>query len=113
MYQTSTRLEIDTARTMAHGAIGVGYTAIGDPFLHPARMILIQNGTDADLWCSKNGVDDNFMLFARTSLLLDITSNSTFKGGSFFQERGARLYVKQIGVPTSGIVSATIFYGVE
>lgn len=106
------KLAAEAARSLAFGAIGAGYMGIGTAFTHPIRVFFLQNLTDATLWFSLNGIDDHFPLPANGFLLLDVTSNkSTFPG--LFIGEGVRLYVKQLGVPTSGTVYLSVFYGVD
>jgi len=91
-------------------AAGAAYTAVGTALEHPARQILLQNYTDATLWFSFNGVVDNFPLLPNALLIQDITANKTFSEG-FYLGEGKKLYCKQLGVPTTGNVYFTVFYG--
>lgn len=106
----STKLDMEQARVILFGAIGAGYTAVGIPFRHPSRMLLIQNHTDAELWFSNNTNEDKFALLPKTDLILDISSNQTYTRGLFFPV-WERIYVKQKGVPTLGDVIVASFYG--
>jgi hypothetical protein len=47
-----------------------------------------------------------------SSFILDVSSNKTIDTG-FFIEKGTRLYVKEIDIPTTGSVYFTVFYGEE
>jgi hypothetical protein len=104
------RLGCEPVRSLGFAAIGAGYVGIGTRLDHPARMIFIQNLTDALLMFSFNGIDDHFPLPTNGFLLLDVTSNKTISQGFFITE-GQRLYVKQVEVPTDGTVYFTSFYG--
>lgn len=104
------RLQVEPVRSLAFGAIGAGYMGVGTAIDHPARIINVQNLTDETLMFSLNGVDDHFPLPASGFILLDITGNRTVSAGFFIAE-GTRLYVKQVGVPTSGSVYFSVFYG--
>jgi len=68
--QTSIRLEIAPAASKLWNAIVVGYTTLGNPISNRARMILLQNFTNGDLWISKNGVDDHIPLGSRSFMYL-------------------------------------------
>jgi len=104
------RMLPETCRTLAFGGIVAGYTVVGTPLEHPARIMLIQNLTDETVMFSLDGVHDHFPLSLNGHLIVDITANKTTTSG-FFLAEGDRLYVKRIGVPTAGAVYFTTFYG--
>lgn len=104
------RFQAETVRTLAFGSIGVGYTGVGTAMTRPIRFFVMQNLTDAQLMFSFDGVNDHIPLPSSGYLVLDISSNQTF-GQGFYLAEGARLYVKQIGAPTSGNVYFSAFYG--
>lgn len=108
---TSIRLRADVQRSLAFGSIGAAYMGIGTAFTAPIRIIFIQNLTDALLQFSFNGVDDNFPLPAGGFLLLDVTANKTNQASGFFIAEGDRIYVKEVGTPTTGAVYVSNFYG--
>jgi len=112
MSSQAIRLMAEEVRELGFAAIlGAGvYSGVGTAIDHPARMIVIQNLTDADVMFSFNGVTDHLPLRQYTSLVLDITGNKTTTSG-FYLAEGQRLYVTQIGVPTVGSVYLTVFYG--
>lgn len=105
------QFEVETVRSLAFGSIvgGGTYTAVGTVIDHPARLILIQNLTDATLMFSFNGTADHFPLATLSHLMLDITTNKTRDHG-YFLEKNKGLYVTQIGAPTTGSVYFTSFY---
>ena len=105
------RLNFENARSLAFGSIVAGYMGIGTPIDNPARIIFIQNLTDATLWFSNDGVNDKFPLPANGFLLLDVTTNRASTGGALYQPQGERWYVRQLGVPTSGAVYVCVIYG--
>ena len=111
-YNLAQRLLFDTVRTLAFGAIGAGYTAIGAATSFPARQFMIQNLTNGNLMFSTDGVNDMFPLAAGISWINDSTSNAVAKAGGFYLADGTILYVKQLGgAPSSGSVYFTIIYG--
>lgn len=104
------RFRIEPVRTIAAASIDASYMGVGTSLTHPARQIFIQNLTDATLMFSFNGVDDHFPLPANGFFLNDITSNKTINQG-FFLAEDERLYVKELGVPTTGSVYFSVMYG--
>jgi len=106
------RVKFEPVRSLAFGSIGAAYMGVGTPTDHPARMVLIQNFTDADLMFSFDGIEDHFPVKFDSSFILDVSSNKTIDTG-FFIEQGSRLYVKEIDTPTTGSVYFTVFYGEE
>jgi hypothetical protein len=87
------------------------YIAIGTPFDNPCKIFFIQNGTDADLMFSLDGVNDHFALLFGTFLLLDVTTNRADVSGALNIPAGTTIYVKEIGAPTTGSVYLSTFYG--
>jgi len=104
------RLQFEPVRSLAFGSIGAGYTGVGTVISNPARQFFIQNLTDVTLMFSFDGINDHFPLPASGFFLDDITSNKTQQGG-FYLAEGTRLYVKEIGTPTSGSVYFSVMYG--
>lgn len=104
------RILFDTVRTLAAGSIAAGYTAVGTALDFPTRIIHVQNLTDATVMFSMDGVNDHFPLIANAFLLLDISANAAAED-AFFLSVGDVLYVKQVGVPTTGSVYFTTAYG--
>lgn len=106
------RFSAEPLRTLAAGSIVAGYTGIGTIVDHAIRILYVQNLTDARLLFSFDGVTDHFVLPENGFLLLDVTSNQTYRSGFFMPERG-RVYVKQDQVPTTGNCHVSVFYGAE
>ena len=106
------RLRAETVRTLGFASIGVAYMGIGAAMAHPIRIFHLQNLTDALLTFSFDGINDHLVLPGNAFILLDVTSNKTITTG-FFLSEGDRIYVKQNGVPTTGAVYLSVFYGQE
>ncbi len=106
----SIRFRAETLRTLAFGGIGAGYAAVGDPLDNPTRMLLVQNLTDASVLFSFDGLNDHFPLAAGAFIIFDVCSDRTNDGG-FFVSAGTIINVKQLGVPTTGSVYVSAFYG--
>lgn len=81
------------------------------PLNHPIRQFFVQNYTDATLMFSLDGINDHFPLPSNGFFLSDIMSNKSTNGGAWYLAEGDILYVKQIGVPTTGTVYFSVFYG--
>lgn len=106
----SIKLLPEDARSLAFGSIGVSYMGIGTAFENPIRLLLIQNMTDESLMFSFDGINDHVPLPRDGYILLDVTANKSTEAGMYFAE-GTRIYVKQIGAPTTGSAYVTVFYG--
>ena len=106
------KVELEALRTLAHGSIGAAYMGIGTAIEHPARMLLLQNHTDADLMFSFDGITDHIPIRQYSSFIWDISANKTIDSG-FFIAQGTRIYVKEIDNPTTGNAYLTVFYGSE
>ena len=101
---------IEPVRTLAFGSISGTYMGVGTAIGNPLRQFFIQNLTDKTLMFSFDGINDHFPLPASGFLLDDVTSNKTTTSG-FYLAEGSRLYVKDLGVPTTlGAVYFSSFY---
>lgn len=106
------RMLFEPQRTLAAGSIGAAYMGVGTSLDHPARQFLIQNLTDAAVQFSFDGIEDHFPLPANGFFLSDVSSNTSVSK-AFFLAKGDRLYVKQLGTPTTGSVYFSVIYGKE
>jgi hypothetical protein len=95
---------------LASGSITNNYVAVGGRFDHPIRILFVQNLTDVGLMFSLNGIDDSFVLPDSGYMILDVSANKTTNEGLFFPV-GDRIFVKQIGIPSTGSVYVSAFYG--
>lgn len=111
-YNKAIRFAAEPLRSIAFGAIGVGYAAIGVPFVHPIRMLSILNNTDAILTFSYDGVNDHFVLGAGSAMILDLTSNKSIPMGFYIAENSS-IWVKELGVPTQESVYVSAYYGAD
>ena len=114
----------DPIRYLGWAGIAAGYNPIdylvpiageNGQLRYAARLVCINNLTNADLMFSLNGVDDHFMVTAETGKVYDITSNTfnTNLTGIFAFAIGTRFYVKQLEVPTTKGVYIEVIYGSE
>lgn len=104
------KLRMEALRSLAFGSMGAAYVAVGTAIDNPARMIIIDNFTDADLMISFTGNTDHMVIKANSGKVIDGASNKTTDDGFFFTV-GTRLHVKNIGTPTTGSVYFTSIYG--
>lgn len=105
------RADFEEVRRVAFGDIGALFTGIGSKLAHPARMVVINNLTDATLNISTNGVVDHLDIPASASIVFDLTANKT-EVENFAFAKEMRFYVKHLGVaPTLGSLSLSVIYG--
>lgn len=104
------RIVPDTLRSLAFGGIGAAYAAVGSVFAHPMRLINIQNLTDAILLFSFDGVNDHVIVPNESGIIYDFCTNRVGMAGAMISN-GTQIFVKQSGVPTSGSVYISCFYG--
>lgn len=109
----SLRFKMEPLRELDHASIiGGVYIGVGTAIDHAARQIIVTNLTNAVLAYSFNGADDHFVLAPNGYWLNDITSNKVGQDG-FFLAKGDRLYVTQVGIPTSGSTYFSVIYADE
>lgn len=104
------RAEYEPIRSLGFASITANYMGIGTEFDNPARIIRVQNLTDALLWISTDGINDHEILAPNSFLLIDVNTNKSREHGYYFPE-GTRFYVKQNAVPTEGSVYVSVIYG--
>lgn len=107
----SIRILAEPVRSLAFGSIGGAYMGIGTSLSNPSRILYLLNDTNATLMFSYDGITDNQPLPASSAIILDLTANRTQTGGAAFIAEGTRIYVKQVGTPTSGSVYVSTYYG--
>jgi len=104
------RVKIDAIRSAAFGAIGANYSAVGAVLADPARILILNNLTDADVYFSIDGTNNHFILPPRSFKLIDITTNKVRDDGFFLAEQGY-IWVKHTGVaPTVGSVYIEVIH---
>lgn len=104
------RIKPETVRTLAAASVVAGYTAVGAVMANPIRIFYLQNMTDETVMFSFDGVNDHLPLPAAGYIVIDVTANKSMEQG-FYLAEGDRVYVKRVGVPTTGDVYLTVFYG--
>lgn len=104
------KFKVDTIRTIAFGAIGAAYSAVGTALDDPARLFCLTNTTDVDLYFSIDGTNDHFIVPTDSFKLIDITTNRVREDG-FFLAEGTIFYVKEVsGAAGSGSVYVEIIH---
>ena len=106
----SVRMIAEPIRTLAFGSIDPAYMGIGTALENPSRLLFIQNLTNATLMFSFDGIDDHVILPANSNFVFDVTTNQAQTLGTYFSA-GTRVYVKEVGLPSSGAVYVSTFYG--
>lgn len=109
-YALAIAIASSPVQSIAFGSISGTYAGIGNALTQPARLVLLQNLTDADVMISDDGINDKFPLPAKSGLVFDFAANQVYNQGGFVP-LGTRYYVKTIGSPGSGSVYLTYFYG--
>ncbi len=99
----------ETLRSLAAASISGTYMGIGSGFIHPIRLMVLINDTDALLTYSWDGIDDHLVLPSHDQIVFDVTSNKSQVGGVLSFAAGTRIYVK--GAPSTGSTYLSAFYG--
>lgn len=105
------RLRAEPVREIAFGAITALLAAVGNPTTHIGRLVCFVNNTDADLYFSLDGANNNYRLSAYSFRLLDVSTNQTTKDNLFIPE-GQYFYIAHTGAaPTLGNAWIEYSYG--
>ena len=106
----------DSLRSIAYSAITSSYLAAGIPLGHAMRLLDFQNDTDALIYVSFDGINDNIALIPGSFRVYDVTSDQD-GNESFRYQSGTQIYLKYVGsAPTNNPnftnnVYITAFYG--
>lgn len=101
----------DQLRTVAFGSITASYVALGTPFTHMVRMVILTNNTDKDVLVSIDGVNDFLYMVKGTFKLLDISTNRE-TACNWYLPIGTQFYVKYVAAPGSGNFFIEAMYGI-
>jgi hypothetical protein len=97
-----TRAQFDAVRQLAFGSISGTYAAVGTALTDHARIVILSNSTDADMYASVDGVTNNFRIAPNSFRLIDFSTNKIRDDGLFVSV-GTQFYVKQVSAaPTRG-----------
>jgi hypothetical protein len=98
-------------RSIAFGSISGTYAAIGTAFAFAARVLIINNLTNANITISFDGINDHLAIASSTSMILDVCSDRGSNANILVIPAGTVVYVKQTsGAPTSGSVYVSVMY---
>ncbi|MGD8326455.1 MAG: hypothetical protein PVF65_06035 [Sphingomonadales bacterium] len=99
----------DTLRTVAFGSITGSYAALGVPLTSEAVVISFINDTNANLYFSTDGTNDQLYLPNSSAMILDVRANNP--GDGLFIASSTQFYVKHDGsAATSGLAALQILY---
>lgn len=112
MLLSAQRIQFENIRSLAAASISGSYVGVGSSFNNAVRMLKVTNLSDADLFISFNGIDDQDIIAATSAYIYDFCSNKTSQSGNLEQPLGTRLYARQVsGAPTNGKgVYVTVIY---
>ena len=101
------RLQFDPMISIAGNTVQNGvYIPVGTATRNPARILIVENYSDAKCYFSTNSVDDHFYILNGESITFDFTTNQTFGQGAFLAA-DTQFYVKGDGAAgTTGRVNA-------
>jgi hypothetical protein len=106
----------DSLRSVVYTSITSSYTPLGIPLAHSMRLLDFENDTDAVIYISFDGVNDNIPLTPGAFRIYDITSDQDFNE-KFRYQNGTQIFLKYVGAaPTnnpdqSNTVYVTAMYG--
>jgi len=106
----SIRMVAEPQRILAAASISGAYMGIGTPLEYPTRLLWVLNLTNALLQFSLDGINDHFVLPTQSNFVFDVTTNTPQTLGCYIGV-GTRFYVKEIGLPSTGNVYISSFYG--
>lgn len=99
-----------TLRQIAFGAIGAGFTPIGAPFDNAIRIISLKNFTNATLYFSYNGVDEQEILLPNSAIVIDFSTNSSYAEFPMISKSTTIYVAYAVGAPTSGLAAVSAYY---
>ncbi len=108
----ASRMGYEPERSTAFGAITGSYVLMGALFTHPIRILILQNGTNAAIQFSLDGVNTLVTLQSGIHVILDITAARTNDPAGLSAPIGQGVYIRQeSGAPGSGSAYASAIYG--
>lgn len=103
----------ETLRSLANGSITTSFVAVGTALANPARMVIITNNTDGDMFFSDDGSNNKFFVPKNSFLLLDLCTNRVNVDQMFVYPQGTQFYVKYSSSPSQGAVYIAVIYGIR
>ena len=105
-----TKALVDPIRELAFGGISGTFAVIGTPLTVHARVIRFANSTNADIYISFDGINNNIRLAASSFILFDFATNRIQDDG-LFVSIGTQFWAKQVSAPSSGTVWIEVVSG--
>lgn len=91
----------DRLRAVSYTAITSSYTPFGIPLGHAMRLLDFQNDTNALIYLSFDGVNDNIPLTQGSFRIYDVTSDQDVDE-KFRYQNGTQVFLKYVGAaPTN------------
>lgn len=91
----------DALRVVAYTSITASYTAFGTTLAHSMRLLDFQNDTDAVIYISFDGINDNIALIPGAFRVYDVTSDQDTNEKFRYQNR-TQIFLKYVGTaPTN------------
>lgn len=111
MSTNAQRVKFENLRSLAFGSISGTFAEVGPIFANPARLLKIDNSTDANVIISFDGVNNHVFIPAISSVLFDYASDRVGPEDRLEQPVGTPVYVKQeSGAPTSGHIYVSLLF---
>lgn len=111
----ASRMAYEPERTKAAASIAASYAGtgiIGQVFTHPIRILILQNGTNAGISFSLDGVNTLVTLQAGVNTVLDICAARTADPNGLTAPIGWGFYAQyEVGAPTTGSIYMSAIYG--
>jgi len=99
-----TRVKFEPLRSVAFGAIGAGYAALGTATTDHSRLFSIFNSTNTDVLISFDGATDHMRIAAGSGQVLDLSTNKIRDDGLFLRKETIFYIKRAAGAPASGNV---------
>ena len=108
----ASRMAYEPERSTAFGSITGSYVLMGPLFTHPIRILILQNGTNAPVQFSLDGVNTLVTLQSGIHAIIDITAARTNDPAGLSAPIGQGVYVRlEAGAAGSGSAYASAIYG--
>lgn len=95
-----TRVKFDAVREIAFGDVSASYAALGTPLNDHCRLIKFNNGLDASVYISFDGVHNHLRLPPNSFSLFDLSANKIRDDGLFIAA-GTQIYIKEVSSSVS------------
>jgi hypothetical protein len=105
------RVLFEPIREVVFGDIGADYSQFGTPYLNQIRIIRIINTSNADVFISFDGTNDDIIVPSDGFVLYDYGANANFPAGILAQSKNTQVWIKLVSADaTSGSVYLETVY---